>query len=99
MVKFENMLINLTHKYYAQKEIKSSRMHLGISCSHLVQNQLPEGLLPTNVKIKILTTLALHVVLYGCEACFTRREEHRLTVFEIKVLRISGAKKAKVTRE
>ena len=35
----------------------------------------------------------------GVKPGLTRREEHRLTVFEIKVLRISGAKKAKVTRE
>jgi len=34
---------------------------------HLVQNHLPNSLLPKNVKIKIHKTITLNVVLYGCE--------------------------------
>jgi len=61
---------------------------------YLVQNHLPSSLLPKNVKIKIHRILTLHVVLYGCETwTLTRREEHRLRVFDIGVLRmISGHK-------
>jgi hypothetical protein len=69
-------------------------MHLINAFYHLVQNHLPSSLLPKNVKIKIHRTVTTNVVLYGCENWFlTRREEHRLSVFEIMVLRmISGAK-------
>jgi hypothetical protein len=45
-------------------------------------------LLSKNVKIKIYKTLILPVVLYVCEAWSpTLREEHRLRVFENRVLR------------
>jgi hypothetical protein len=40
------------------------------------------------VKIKIYKTIILPVVLYGCETLsLTLREEHRLKVFENRVLR------------
>jgi hypothetical protein len=40
------------------------------------------------------------VVLYGCETSLTLREEHRLRVFENRVLRrIFGPKRDEVTRE
>jgi hypothetical protein len=40
------------------------------------------------VKIKIYKTIILPVVLYGCETwSLTLREEHRLRVFENRVLR------------
>jgi hypothetical protein len=40
------------------------------------------------VKIKIYKTIILPVVLYGCENwSLTLREEHRLRVFENRVLR------------
>jgi hypothetical protein len=42
-----------------------------------------------NVKIKIYKTVILPVVLYGCETwSLTLRKEHRLRVFESRVLRI-----------
>jgi len=45
-------------------------------------------LLPKNIKIKIYRTIILPVVLYGCETwLLTLREESRLRVFEIRVLR------------
>jgi hypothetical protein len=44
--------------------------------------------LSINVKIKIYKTIILPVVLYGCETwSLTLREEHRLRVFENRVLR------------
>jgi hypothetical protein len=40
------------------------------------------------VKIKIYKTIILPVVLYGCETLYlTLRKEHRLRVFENRVLR------------
>jgi hypothetical protein len=45
-------------------------------------------MLSENVKIKIYKTVILSLVLYGCEAwSLTLREEHRLEVFENRVLR------------
>jgi hypothetical protein len=41
-----------------------------------------------NLKIKICKTIILLVVLYGCETwSLTLKEEHRLRVFENRVLR------------
>jgi hypothetical protein len=49
---------------------------------------LSSRLLSRNVKIKIYKTTILPVVLYGCETwSLTLREEHRLRVFENRVLR------------
>jgi hypothetical protein len=52
-----------------------------------------------NVKVKIYETKILPVVLYGCETwSLTLREEHRLRVFESRVLRgIFGPKGDEVT--
>jgi hypothetical protein len=45
-------------------------------------------LLSRNVKVKIYKTIILPVVLYGCETwSLVLREEHRLRVFENRVLR------------
>jgi hypothetical protein len=51
------------------------------------------------VKIKIYKTIIIPVVLYGCETwSLTLREEHRLRVFENRVLwRIFGHKRDEVT--
>jgi hypothetical protein len=44
--------------------------------------------LSRNVKVKIYKTTILPVVLYGCESwSLALREEHRLKVFENRVLR------------
>jgi len=67
VAKFEYLWITPTYQNYAQNEINSNRMHLGNASYHLVQNHPPNSLLPKNVKIKIHTTIALHVVLNGCE--------------------------------
>jgi hypothetical protein len=45
-------------------------------------------LLSKNVKVRIYKTIILPVVLYGCETwSLTVREEHKLRVFENRVLR------------
>jgi hypothetical protein len=52
-----------------------------------------------SLKIRIYKTIILPVVLYGCETwSLTLREEHRLRVFEKRVLRrIFGPKRDEVT--
>ncbi|KAJ4427681.1 hypothetical protein ANN_25330 [Periplaneta americana] len=54
-----------------------------------------------NLKVRIYKTVILPVLLYGCETwTLSLREEHRLRVFENKVLRkIFGAKRDEVTGE
>jgi hypothetical protein len=56
---------------------------------------LSSRLISNNLKIKIYKTVILPVVLYGCETLsLTFREEHRLRVFENRVLRrIFGPKR------
>jgi hypothetical protein len=54
-----------------------------------------------NLKIIILKTIILPVILYGCKTrSLTLSEEHRLRVFENRVLRrIFGPKRNEVTGE
>jgi hypothetical protein len=56
---------------------------------------LSSRLISKNLKIKIYKTVIFPVVLYGCETwSLTLREEHRLRVFESRVLRrIFGPKR------
>jgi hypothetical protein len=62
---------------------------------------LSSCLLSRNVKVKIYKTIILAVVLYGYETwSLTLREEHRLRVFENRVLRrMFGPKRDEVTGE
>jgi hypothetical protein len=47
-----------------------------------------------NLKIKIYKTVIFTVVLYGCETwSLTLEEEHKLRIFENRVLRIFGPKR------
>jgi hypothetical protein len=70
-----------------QEEIKTRIISVN-SCYHSVQNLLSSRLLSKHVKIKIHKTIMLPVVLYGCETWSPiLREEHRLRVFENRVLR------------
>jgi hypothetical protein len=70
-------------------------------CYHSVQNLLSSQLLSKNLKIRIYKTIILPVVLYGCETwSLTLRDEHRLGVFENRVLRrIFGPKRDEVKGE
>jgi hypothetical protein len=56
-------------------------------------------LLSKNVKVRIYKTIILPMVLYGCETCsLTVREEHKLRMFENRMLRrIFGPKRDGVT--
>jgi hypothetical protein len=60
---------------------------------------LSSRFLSTNIKIRIYNTVIFPVVLYGCETwSLTLREEHRLRVFENRVLRRTfGSRRAEVT--
>jgi hypothetical protein len=62
---------------------------------------LSSRLLSKNLKIKIYKTIILPVVLYGCETwSLTLRVEHRLRVFENRVMRrMFGSKRNEVTGE
>jgi hypothetical protein len=56
-----------------------------------VQNLLSSRLLSKNVRVRTYRNIILPVVLYGCETwSLTIREEHKLRVFENRVLRIFG---------
>jgi hypothetical protein len=81
----------VTNQNLIQEEIKR-RLNCGNACYHSVQNLLSSRLLSKNLKIRIYKTIILPVVLYGCEIwSLTLREEHRLRVFENRVLnRIFG---------
>jgi hypothetical protein len=59
-----------------------------LNCYHSIQNLLSSRLLSKNVKIKIYKITILPAILYGCETWpLTLRNEHRLRVFENRVLR------------
>jgi hypothetical protein len=90
----------LTDQNCMHKEIKS-RLNSGNACYHAVQSLLSSRLLSRNIKVKIHKTIILSVALYGCETwSLTLRDEHRLSVFENRVLRrVFGLKRDEVTRE
>jgi hypothetical protein len=70
-----------------QEEIKR-RLNSGNACYHSIQKVLSSCLLSKNVKIRIFTTIILPVGLCGHETrSLTLIEEHRLRVFENRVLR------------
>ena len=85
---------------YIQEEIKSS-LKSGNACYHSVQNLFSSTVLSKNLKIIIYRTIIMPVVLYGCETwSLTLKEEHRLRVFENRVLRgIFVPKRDRVRRE
>jgi hypothetical protein len=66
---------------------------------HLVQKLLSYYLVSINVRLRIYKTIILPVVLYDCETwARTLRVEHKLRVFENRVLRrIFGPKWDEVT--
>jgi hypothetical protein len=77
----------LQFKYLGTTVTNPNLMSSRNACYHSVQNLLSSCLLSKNLKIRIYKTI-LPVVLYGCETwSLTLRKEHRLRVFENRVLR------------
>jgi hypothetical protein len=87
----------LTDKNFMHAEI-NSRLNSANACYRSVQSLLSSCLLSGNVMVKIYKIIILPVVLYGYETwSLTLREEHRLRVFENRVLRrILGPKRDEV---
>jgi hypothetical protein len=87
VVKFKYLGRTLTDQNCMHEEIKD-RLNSGNACYHSVQCLLSSSLMSRNVKVKIYKTRILPVVLYGCETwSLILWEEHRLRVFEDRVLR------------
>jgi hypothetical protein len=88
----------IEHLKRRHEEIKR-RLNSGNASYHSVQNLLSFLLLQRSVKINIYETIILPVVLYWCERwSLTLMEEHRLRVFENRVLsRILTMKRDEVT--
>jgi hypothetical protein len=98
MSQFRYLGTTVTSQNLIQEEIKR-RLNSGNDCYHSVQNLLSSCLLLKNIQVRIYKTTILHVVLYRCEALsLTLREEHKLRVFENRVVkRIFGLKRDGVT--
>jgi hypothetical protein len=90
----------VTNQNLIQEGIKR-RLNSGNACYHSFQSLLSSRLLSKKLKIRIHKTIILPVVLYRCETwSLTLREEHRLKVFENRVLRrIFGPKRDELTGE
>jgi hypothetical protein len=82
------------------EEIKSG-LYSGNACYHSVESLLSSRLLSRKLKDKIYKSIIPPVVLYGCETwSVTVRGEHRLRLFENRVLRrVFGPKRDEVTGE
>jgi hypothetical protein len=90
--------MTVTNQNLIQEEIKWG-FNSGNACYHSVQNLLSSRLLSKNVKVRLYKTIIFTVVLYGCETwSLAVREEHKLRVFENRMLRrIFGTKRNGVT--
>ncbi|KAJ4452079.1 hypothetical protein ANN_03595 [Periplaneta americana] len=85
--KFKYLGATVTNINDTREEIKH-RINMGNACYYSVEKILSSSLLSRNLKVRIYKTVILPVVLYGCETwTLTLGEEHRLRVFENKVLR------------
>jgi hypothetical protein len=94
---FKYLRTTVTNQNLIQEEIKK-RFNYGNACYRSVQSLLSSRLLSKNLKMRMYETITLPLILYGCETWSVKlREEHRLRVFENKVLRrIFGPKRDEV---
>ena len=100
MEKFRCLGATVTNTNDFREEIKR-RINMGNACYYSLEKMISSRLLSKKLKVKTYKTIILPVVLYGCETwSLILREEHRLRVFENKVLRkIFGTKKDEITGE
>jgi hypothetical protein len=91
---FKYLRTTVTNQNLIREEIKR-KLDCANACCHLDQNFLFPTLLSKIVKIRMHKTTILPVVLHECETwSLILREEHRLMVFENRVLReIYGLKR------
>jgi hypothetical protein len=94
VAQFKYVGMMLTNQNDIYDEIKS-RLKSGNAFYYSIQNLLSSHLISKNLKIKIYKTVILQIVLYGCKTwSLTLGEEHRLRIFENRVLRkIFGPKR------
>jgi hypothetical protein len=79
--------MTVRNQYLMHKKINRS-LNMGNACYHSIQNLLSAPLLSKNIKIRLYKSIILSVVLYVCEIwSFILRKEHRLKMFENRVLR------------
>jgi hypothetical protein len=97
---FKYLGMTVRNKNFIQEEIKRG-LNSGNACSYSIQNLLFSRVLSKNFKIGTYKAILLPVFLYGCETWYlTFWAEHRLRVYEVKVLRRRfGPKRDEVTRE
>ena len=95
MQKFKYLGVTVTKNTNDIREEIKRRINKGNACYYSLEKILSFHLPSKKLKVNTYKTIILPVVLYGCETwSLTLREEHRLRVFENKVLRkIFGAKK------
>ena len=100
MEKFKYLGVRVTSTNDIHEEIKR-RIKLGNAYYYSLEKILSSSLFSKKLKVNTYKTIILPVVLYVCETwSLTLREEHRLKVFENKVLRkIFGAKRVEITGE
>jgi hypothetical protein len=85
----------VTNQNLTQEEIKR-RLNFGNAWYHSVQNLL-SSLLSKNIKMRTYKTIMLPVVLYGCQTWSLKfGEEHSLSMFEDRVLRLFEQKRDEV---
>jgi hypothetical protein len=97
VAKFRYLGTTATNQNLILEEIKR-RLNSDNACHNSV---LSSRLLSKNLKIRICKTISLPMVLYVCETWSLKlREEHRLRVFENRMLRrIFGPKRDEVTED
>ena len=104
MEKSRHLRIRVTNTNDIREEIKR-KINMGNACYNSLEKILSFRLLSKKLKVNKLgntyQTIILPVVLYGCETwSFALSEEHRLRMFENKVLgKIFGAKREEITGE
>jgi hypothetical protein len=97
VAKFRYLGTAVTNQNLDHKEIKST-LKSGNACSYSVQSLLLPRLMSKHAKIRIHETIIFSLVLYGCETWYlTLREEHRVRVFESRLLsRMFGQKRDEI---